>query len=157
MVFKVLPVLFAHECEGKNSPLGQTVSGRHPSKSPQEGSLGVTGRITVSPQNEAKFYRRRTWCNIPWFLPHLRKWPWWPAVEQVVNAPERRITNQGNENPPLHVHTCTHTQVADSAKTVAARDINQGGVGEETEDGEDLSTVPPPHTTISIARLHPVP
>lgn len=74
VVIEVLPVLFARECEGKDSPLGQNINGRHPSKSPQEESFGVTGRMTAPPQTEAKSYRR-TWCNIPWLLPHLRRWP----------------------------------------------------------------------------------
>lgn len=68
---------------------------------------------------------------------------WWTVVERVrVNPLERRITNQGNKNPPLHMHahththtrthtyaythTCTLTHVADSAKGVPARNISRG-------------------------------
>lgn len=53
VVLKVPLVLVTHECGGRGSPLGQSVNGKHPSKSPEEENLGVTGRMTAPPPSEA--------------------------------------------------------------------------------------------------------
>lgn len=65
--------------------------------------------MTAPPQTEAKSYRR-AWCNIPWLLLHLRRWPWWPVVEQVNSKSSREKTHKSGHKNPL-AHACTHAHM----------------------------------------------